>query len=276
MVIFAATRPGFIEGLEFVFKPDARALKPSGILEALGHSFFTLSLGMGALITYGSYQKTNGKLFGEVAWIAGLDTVIALLACMMIFPITFSFGQDPAAGPGLVFISMPLAFAEIGSFGVLLGALFFFLLTIAAVTSAISLLEVCTSYVIDRWNFSRARAALMFGTVIFLIGVLVAFSSSDGFIFKSWAKGFGMNFFDTFDVIASNWLLPAGGFLIAIYAGWVMPKRLRDAQVADEHPRLYSCWLFVTRFIAPALVLLVLAQKIGLYDANDLLHNIWQ
>ena len=275
MVLFAATMPGFSEGISFVFKPDASALKPSGVLEALGHAFFTLSLGMGALITYGSYQKRGTPLFGQAAWIAGLDTGIALMACMMMFPIVFSFGQDPGAGPGLVFISMPLAFAEMGSSGILLGAVFFLLLSIAALTSAISLLEVATSYFIDRWNWSRPRAAYTIGGAIFVVGILVAFSMSDGFLLNSWTEGFGMSLFDTMDFVASNWLLPAGGMLIAIYAGWFLPARIRKAELQAEGSTLINGWLFLLRFVAPAMVLLVLAQKIGLYDANELLHAAW-
>jgi SNF family Na+-dependent transporter len=275
MVVFASTLPGFAEGLSFVFKPDAASLKPSGVLEALGHAFFTLSLGMGALITYGSYQKRGTPLFGQVVWIAGLDTGIALLACMMMFPIVFSFGQDPGSGPGLVFISMPLAFAEMGSGGILLGAVFFFLLTIAALTSAISLLEVAASYFIDRWNWSRPRAAVSIGIVILGIGSLVAFSMSEGFLLASWTSGFGMNLFDTFDFIASNWLLPLGGLLIAVYAGWFLPRKFRDAELASHSKVSIGAWLLLIRFVAPTMVLLVLAQKIGLYDANELLYSIW-
>ena len=275
MVAFAATLPGFAEGISFVFKPDASALKPSGVLEALGHAFFTLSLGMGALITYGSYQKRGTPLFGQAVWIGGLDTGIALLACMMMFPIVFSFGQDPGSGPGLVFISMPLAFAEMGSGGILLGAVFFFLLTVAALTSAISLLEVAASYLIDRWNWSRPRAVISIGVLIFGIGTLVAFSMSDGFFLASWTPGFGMSLFDTFDFVASNWLLPLGGLLIAVYAGWFLPRKFRDAELASHSKATIGIWLLLVRFVAPAMVLLVLAQKIGLYDANELLYSIW-
>ena len=126
-----------------------------GCLEALGHAFFTLSLGMGALITYGSYQKRGTPLFGQAVWIGGLDTGIALLACMMMFPIVFSFRTGSGFGTGDSSSSRcPLAFAEMGSGGILLGAVFFFLLTVAALTSAISLLEVAASYLIDRWNWS--------------------------------------------------------------------------------------------------------------------------
>ena len=149
------------------------------------------------------------------------------------------------------------------------------MLSIAALTSAISLLEVAASYFIDRWNWSRPRAALTPGGIIFLVGILVAFSMSDGFLLASWTAGFGMSLFDTFDFVASNWLLPAGGMLIAIYAGWFLPARIRNAELSGHGGALVGGWLFLLRFVAPAMVLLVLAQKIGLFDANELLHAAW-
>ena len=143
LVIYGVFQPGFGRAVSFVFSPDPTSLEARGVLEALGHAFFTLSLGMGAMMTYGSYQRRGaGGLLGESVAIAILDTAIALCACLMMFPIIFSYGQDPSGGPGLVFMSMPLAFAEMGKFGMLLGIVFFGLLVFAALTSAISLLEV--------------------------------------------------------------------------------------------------------------------------------------
>ena len=163
--------------------------------------------------------------------------------------------------------------AQLPGSGVM-AVVFFVLLTFAAITSAISLLEVCTSYLIDRWGWSRGRSTLVIGLMISFIGALVAFSSGEGFVLSSWTAGFGMNFFDTLDFLASNWMLPLGGLFIAIYAGWFLPKRLRDAEVADEHPVMYAIWLFLIRLVAPAMVIVVLAQKIGLFDANEALYNI--
>jgi neurotransmitter:Na+ symporter, NSS family len=275
MVVYGAFTSGFAEAVSFVFKPDPHNLKASGVLEALGHAFFTLSLGMGAMITYGSYQATKERLVSQSVTIAVLDTGIALLACLMIFPITFSYGQEPDAGPGLVFKSMPLAFAEIGKGGMLLAILFFGLVVFAALTSAISLLEVVASYFIDQWNWNRKKAAWLFGGVIFLFGVPSAFSMDPNFAMPGWAPSFGKNFFDTMDYLASNWMLPMGGLLIAIYAGWFMPKKMRAAELADAPSALVMGWLVLIRFIAPILVIIVLAQKVGILDADELLHGLF-
>ncbi len=266
MVVHNLFTPGFAKAAAFVFKPDPSRLKASGVLEALGHAFFTLSLGMGAMITYGSYQKRKKRLAAQSAVIAGLDTLIALLACLMMFPILLSYGQQPGAGPGLVFISMPLGFAEMGRGGMLLAILFFGLLVFAALTSAVSLLEVVASYFIDKKGWSRPRAAWGLGAVIFLFGVPSAFAMDDGGLFTSWEAGYGKNFFDVFDYLASNWMLPLGGLLVSIYAGWVMPKKLRAAELEGVPVTIAFAWLWAVRLLAPVMVLLVLLQKVGIIE----------
>ncbi len=271
MVIYGVFQPGFEAAIRFVFEPDASKLRPSGVLEALGHAFFTLSLGMGCMLTYGSYQKTKTGIGKTSFMIALLDTVIALLACMMIFPIIFTYGQEPSAGPGLVFISMPLAFAEIGAGGLLLAIIFFVLLVFAALTSAVSLLEVVCSYLIDEQGWPRKKAAVVVGLACLAFGLPSAFAMDSGFLLDSWESGYNKNFFDTMDHLASNWLLPLGGLLIAIYAGWVMPARIRAAEMEDLSPALVTGWLLLIRFVAPALVLVVLAQKIGILNVNELI-----
>ncbi|MEE2889868.1 MAG: sodium-dependent transporter, partial [Planctomycetota bacterium] len=270
MVTYGVFQPGFEAAIRFVFEPDASKLRPSGVLEALGHAFFTLSLGMGCMLTYGSYQKTKKGIGKTTFMIALFDTVIALLACMMIFPIIFTHGQEPSAGPGLVFISMPLAFAEMGAGGLLMAIIFFVLLVFAALTSAVSLLEVVCSYFIDERRWARKKAAVVVGLGCLAFGLPSAFAMDPGFLLDSWESGYNKNFFDTMDHLASNWLLPLGGLLIAVYAGWVMPARLRAAEVEDMSPVLVGGWLLLIRFVAPALVLVVLAQKIGILDINEL------
>ncbi|MCH2143092.1 MAG: sodium-dependent transporter, partial [Phycisphaerales bacterium] len=275
LVIYGIFQPGFGRAVSFVFSPDPTSLEARGVLEALGHAFFTLSLGMGAMMTYGSYQRrASGGLLGESVAIAVLDTAIALLACLMMFPIIFSYGQDPSGGPGLVFMSMPLAFAEMGKFGMLLGIVFFGLLVFAALTSAISLLEVVASYLIDAHEWTRARAAWTMGSVIMVFGIITAFSSSKGFLMASWLPGYGQSFFDTMDVLSSNWMLPLGGLFIAIYAGWIMPERLRDAEISDMNGLIASSWLVLVRFVAPVMVVIVLLDKIGLIDVNEIAFQL--
>jgi NSS family neurotransmitter:Na+ symporter len=275
MVIYGATTDGFAAAVSFVFKPDIHNLRPSGVLEALGHAFFTLSLGMGAMITYGSYQQSKQRLASQSITIAGLDTGIALLACLMIFPIIMTYDQEPGQGPGLVFVSMPLAFAELGRTGMLLGIIFFGLVVFAAMTSAISLLEVVASYFIDSHGWKRSRAAWLVGGAIFLFGLPTAFSYDPGFKMPGWDASYPSPFFDTMDYMATNWMLPLGGLLISVYAGWVMPKRLRDAEMEGLAPELAAGWLALVRFVAPALVILVLVQKVGILDADELLHGLF-
>ena len=275
LVVYGFFQPGFGRAIEFVFSPDPTSLEPRGVLEALGHAFFTLSLGMGCMITYGSYQRSSsGGLIGQSVAIASFDTIIAILACLMMFPIIFSYGQDPSSGPGLVFMSMPLAFAEMGELGMLLGIVFFGLLVFAALTSAISLLEVTASYLIDARNWTRHRAAWTMGGAIFLVGIITAFANSQGFLMSSWLPGFGQSFFDTMDLLTSNWMLPLGGLFIAIYAGWIMPARIRRAELSDLNGGIAGAWLFLVRFVAPLLVVIVLLDKIGLIDVNEISFNL--
>ncbi|TWT55753.1 Sodium:neurotransmitter symporter family protein [Thalassoglobus neptunius] len=274
MVLYGAFQSGFPAAVSFVFSPDPSRLKPSGVLEALGHAFFTLSLGMGAMMTYGSYQSAKTGLFQEALMITFLDTLIALLACLMIFPITFSYGQEPTAGPGLVFMSMPLAFAEIGTGGMLLSILFFGLLFFAALTSALSLLEVCASYLIDQKDWSRPQAALATGVITLLVAVPSAFDGDPDTLLGTWHADYGKGFFDTVDHLASNWMLPLGGLLIAVYAGWVMPRKLQEAEVKDIPSWMFQGWLFVIRIVAPALVVVVLLQKVGIFDVDELVRRL--
>ncbi len=275
LVVYGFFQPGFGRAVTFVFNPDPNELEPRGVLEALGHAFFTLSLGMGAMLTYGSYQRRgSGGLLGQSVAIAVLDTAIALLACLMMFPIIFSYGQDPSSGPGLVFMSMPLAFAEMGELGMMLGIVFFGLLVFAALTSAISLLEVVASYLIDAHDWARPKAAWTLGAIIFGFGIITAFANSAGFKMTSWLPGYGQSFFDTMDLLTSNWMLPLGGLFIAIYAGWVMPARLRKAELTDLSGPVAAAWLFLIRFVAPLLVLVVLLDKIGVIDVNEIFFQL--
>ena len=262
LVGYGTFTPGFQEAASFVFKPDVHELRPSGVL--------------GAMITYGSYQRSKENLVGQAVTIAAMDTGVAVLACLMIFPIVFSFGQAPSAGPGLVFMSMPLAFAEIGKGGMLLGAIFFGLLVFAALTSSISLLEVVASYFIDEQGWSRKKAVWMLGGMIFLLSIPSAFAGDGESFIAGWSKSYGQgfDFLSTMDYLASNWMLPAGGFFIAIYAGWVMPRHLRDAELQGLAGVFLLGWLLLVRFVAPLMVIIILMQTIGILDADELLFGL--
>jgi NSS family neurotransmitter:Na+ symporter len=276
LAIRAVTTPGVFQALDFLFMPHASKLKPSSVLEALGHAFFTLSLGMGAMLTYGSYLNRKANIVTSSLWITGLDTAIAMIACIAIFPILFTFGMEPGKGPGLVFQTMPILFSQMGA-GLLLAILFFALLVFAALTSAISLLEVVSSSFIDMLGWTRRKATLVSASAIFILGVPSALAGS-GKLFGSWGTLFGKNFFDTMDYLASNWMLPMGGLFIAIFVGWFMKADLRRKELLAGTPEdqaglwstVYTVWVVVLKFVVPLLVFIVLLNKIGVLPTDKI------
>ena len=269
LLIRAATTDGFGKAASFVFGFNTDDLTSHGILEALGHSFFTLSIGMGTMIAYGSYLKRTSDVAGTSCIIAGLDTLIALVACMVLFPITFAYGFEPAAGPGLVFQNMPIALMDLpgGSF---FASIFFILLFFAALTSAISLLEVAASYFIDEWGWNRVLAALLTGIVITLFGIPSALSNSDalgGMFNQCVADHTGKNWFDTVDFLVSNVLLPVGGLGVAIFLTWHVGEKARAAGFKEGSPfqRFYALWLFLLRWLVPVAVIFVFLNAVGVF-----------
>ncbi len=268
LVVRSIFMPGFMQGIEFVFAPDLSALTAAGVLEAVGHAFFTLSLGMGAMLTYGSYLSKKEDLVKASVVVCSLDTLIALMACLIIFPIVFSFGFAPNAGPGLAFKTIPVVFSQIIG-GSLLSILFFLLLAFAALTSAISLLEVVTAHFIDSLGWTRKKAALITGSLIFMFGIPSALSGSK-WIFSEWEDLFTKNFFDTMDYLATNWMLPLGGLLMAIYVGWFAKKATIRAEFTQgsKYGSLFGAWLFVLRFIVPITMVVVLLYKVGILQVG--------
>ena len=257
LLIDAAFQPAFTDAGAFLFTPDASRLRPAGVLEALGQSFFTLSLGMGAMLTYGSYLSKDTDIVASSGVVCVLDTVAALIACLVVFPIIFSVGMAPEAGPGLVFKSMPIALSQMPG-GMPMTILFFGLLVFAALSSAISLLEVVVSSVIDELNWTRRRASLVMGALIFLFGIPSALAGS-GSLFSNWATLFGKDFFDTMDYLGTNWLLPLGGLFIATFVGWVMPEEARaeEFRLGSRFGGLYTPWKWVLRLVVPAAILML-------------------
>ncbi len=264
LVGYATTREGFGSAAEFVFGFNTEKLSAAGVLEALGHSFFTLSLGMGALITYGSYLRQDDDIVAASGVISLLDTGVAIMACMIMFPIVFSVGGEAGAGPGLVFVSMPIAFAQMPG-GYIFGVVFFALLLFAALTSAISLLEVVVAAVIDKFGTRRLPATIGVGLAIFAFGIPSAKSS-----FMLDGIGLEWSFFDTMDKLASNILLPLGGLFIAIFVGWVMPAdKTREQFVAgSRYGILYGIWRFLIRYVVPIGILMVFLNSTGLIDCG--------
>ena len=226
LVIRGITLPNAGAGFSFLFKPKFEDLTASAIVLALGHSFFTLSLGMGTMITYGSYLRKEQNLLNSALWVLALDTFIALLAGLAIFTTVFSVGADPAGGPGLIFVVLPTIFPQLTG-GLLWGSLFFFLLFLAALTSAISILEVVTAYFIDQKGWSRLKATILFGSTITIVGILCSLSLGDNLNITAIL---GMSFFDFMDNLSSKYMLPIGGMLTAVFilSRWKIPKFLEE------------------------------------------------
>lgn len=274
IVAYGSTLSGFGRAFDFVFGFHTESLTGAGVLEALGHSFFTLSVGMGAMLTYGSYMKRDDDVITTSVWISGLDTLVALMACLALFPITFTYGMEPSAGPGLVFVNMPTAMAQLPGGGVM-AVVFFVLLTFAALTSSISLLEVAASYFIDERGWSRPRSVLSIGAVIFVAGVPSALSGGtelfgDGFaaLTAPLLGGEGKNWFDFLDYLASNWMLPLGGLGISLFVAWRMDPVRRLAAVEAGSPigriaAAYAGWLWTLRVVVPVAIVLVILHAIG-------------
>jgi len=259
MLGYAISSGYFMQGLSFLFSADFSKISSTSVLVAMGHAFFTLSLGMGAIMVYGSYLPDNISIAKTSVMVALADTVVALLAGMVIFPLVFANGLEPGAGPGLIFQTLPIAFGQMSG-GLFFGTLFFILLVFAAWSSAISLIEPAVAYLVENRGMKRLTAAAICGLATWLVGLATVFS------FNIWS-GFtvmGKTIFDLLDFVTSNIMLPLGGLLIAIFAVWVMKKE-SSRQELGLGKMGFSLWYVVTRFVTPVAVLIVFLNSIGLF-----------
>jgi len=252
LIIKGLSMEGAMKGVAFLFNPDFSKITVEAVIAALGHSFFTLSLGMGAMITYGSYLNKTDDVLKSGAYIVTLDTVIALLAGMAMFPALFAMGMTPVQGPGLIFNIVPAVFGKM-QYGLPFSIVFFTLILIAALTSAISILEVVVAYIIDEKGWARKKAVLVFGFIIFLVGVPSALSfgvMGDVKIF------FGQTFFDFMDKLATNYLLPIGGFLITLCLGWKYGIKNAYPELDDDtkNKAVKKAWAFTLKYITPVIL----------------------
>jgi len=260
--IRAVTLKGAGEGLSFLFSPDFSKITSATVLEALGQAFFSLSLGMGTMITYGSYIGKKENLQSTALEVSIADTLVAVLAGVAIFPAVFAFKIEPSAGPGLVFMTLPGIFEQMPG-GYIFGLLFFLLLVVAALTSSISVLEVVVAYVSEELKFSRKKATLFASLGIMVLGVMATLSFGAMKDFHL----FGKNTFDLLDFSSANIMLPLGGFFIVLFVGWKLGKK----NVLDELSNsgklqvyLFNTFLFIVKFIAPIAIALVFMNGIGL------------
>lgn len=264
--IRALTLPGAWEGMQFLFHVDFGQLSAAAILTALGLAFFKLSLGMGTMITYGSYFTQDNNLFTTALKVALSDTLVSLLAGIAIFPTVFSFGMEPGAGPGLLFMTIPLVFSQMPLGSILLVA-FFFLTSIAATTAMLSLVEVPVAYCAEEKGMSRKAAAIMNAALIAIIGVLATLSVDSASLLGH-IKIFDKGFFDLFDYISSNILLPIGGLLIVIMMGYTMNKEDVKAEISNQGTlkigSLVDVYFFIVRYVTPALLIVVFLNSVGI------------
>jgi len=257
MVGYAMNTGYFAAGLEYLFTPDFSKLTTKGVLSAMGQAFFSLSLGMGAIMIYGSYLNHRTSIARTSIVIALMDSLVAIVSAMAIFPIIFANDLDPELGPGMVFKVLPIAFGHMPG-GTFFGTLFFVLLVFAAWTSAISLLEPVVAWLVENRGYNRVFASAWAGVVTWLLGVVSLLS------LNAWSdyKVFGMGFMDLFDFLATNILLPLGGFLIAIFAGWYLSRAssLDELNMGDRFA--YRFWRALIRYVTPIAVGVVFLRAI--------------
>jgi neurotransmitter:Na+ symporter, NSS family len=259
MLIYSAIVGDFAAGWHFMFDFKASKVEWDSILVALGHAFFTLSLGMGAIMAYGAYMpEQNAPIGRSVVTIALLDTLVALLAGLVIFPIVFSSPSiEPSSGPGLLFISLPVAFgAMIG--GQWFACLFFALIGLAALSSAISIIEPTVAWLVESKHYTRQKIVLYLGGIIWLVGLGTVFS------FNLWSEAtlFQMTFFDMLDFLTANIMLPLGGLFIAIFVGWRMSPRAIVEELGPINQGGYKYWMRILRYLSPVLLAIVFVMAL--------------
>ena len=264
LLAYAVSSGALGRAAQFLFTPDFAALGWDGALVALGQAFFSLSIGMGAVMAYGAYLPEETSIAGASATVVVADSGIAILAGLMIFPIVFANGLDPAEGPGLVFNTLPVAFGQM-PFGVFFGTVFFVLLVFAAWTSALGLMEPAVAWLLENYRCSRAQAAMMVGGLIWLVGfgTVLSFNELAGFYPLGFISGFETRtIYDNVDYITSNVMLPVGGVFITVFAAWVMCRN-STAEELGGAGAAYKAWRFLARFVAPVAISFVFLQAIG-------------
>lgn len=250
LAIYSGVVGDLSKTVDFLFAPDFSKLSYDVILQALGQSFFSLSLALGSIMTYGAYMTRDTNIGRSAVIIASADTGVAIMAGLMIFPIVFAYGLDIGQGPGLIFATLPIAFGQMSG-GAFVGGAFFFLLIVAAVTSSISLLEPSVSYVTEKTGIERKRVALMIGAFIFSMGILSGLSQGDNFIAE--IKIFGRSILDAKDFLTNNIMMPVGGMFTAIFVGWFVSRKAMMDELAMTDST-FRIWYFLVRYICPVAI----------------------
>ncbi len=254
LMVYSMQFESFNKAVAFMFVPDFSKLSSEAIIRAVGHSFFTLSIGIGAIMAYSAALPKHTNIFKAGLWVAFLDTLIAIIAGIVIFAFLFEFGGEPAKGPGLVFMSLPVIFAKLGSVGTMIALIFFLGMAFAGLTSAISLVEPTVMYLERRWNVTKKAAVVSASSLYFVVGVLVILSISDGF--KAPLTFGEKSLFDVLEFAVDSFLMPLGGILIALFVGFAMKRDDVEAVLLGHMGNtIFKVWYFSIRFVAPLAVL---------------------
>ena len=272
------TLEGASKGISYYLNPDFSKIDGKVVLMALGQAFFSLSVGWGLMITYGSYMPKSQNIVSNGLWVASADTLVAILAGFMVFPAVFAFGMDPGAGPGLTFVTLPKVFAQMTA-GWVFGAIFFCLLSVAAVTSSISMLEVPVSYFVDDKPKARKKAAIIVGIFAFLIGIPSAMANGGSEFFSNMELMGKTGFLDIMDQVFGTLCLIVISLSLSIYVGWIWKTEPAVKEISEGCPWFTQpmvagispaqIWAFFVKYICPVVISLVLVNALGLFDKES-------
>jgi len=257
LAVYASTLQGFSEAMTYFFIADFDKINSSVVLSAMSMAFFSLSIGMGALMVYGSYLPNDTSIFQVSSAVAFSDTLVAILAGIIIFPIVFTYNLDPnTAGPGLIFETLPIAFGSM-HYGTIISTAFFVLLFFAAITSSISLIEPAITFVVEKFYVSRLYATNILGVITWFLGIftVLSFNNLSEFTF------FGMTIFDNLDYLTSKIMLPLGGLLMALFVGYVVKKSIVQKEL-NANKKLVEFWFIIIKVLSPLLLILIFIQGI--------------
>ncbi|VAY87114.1 Putative transmembrane transport protein [hydrothermal vent metagenome] len=263
LLAYSITLNGFSKAIDFMFSFDFSKLTSDAIVQAVGHSFFTLSIGIAAILTYAASLPKNTNIFKASIYIVIVDTGVAIISGIMLYAFVFEFSNNPSNGPGLVFVSLPVVFAQLGLVGTIFSILFFTALAFAGITSAISIIEPSVMYFIDKFNITRFKATIFLSSFFFIIGVLVllSYTSEYGSLFSF----FDIPLFDILDKLTTNILMPVGGLVVAIFIGFIVPKqKVYESLISFTSAKIIDIWYFNLRFIAIPALIFTLLNLIGI------------
>ena len=263
MFFYSMTLDGFGQAIEFMFYPNFDKFNTSSIILAVGHAFFTLSVGMATIMVYSASLGKDVNIVKASITVVTLDTLIAIVSGIIIFAVIYSAGQEPSKGPGLVFITLPAIFYQMGSIGNLLAIAFFIALAFASITSAISILEPTVMYLVERKKISRVKATYGISVLFYILGLFALLSNTTEF---SGALTFGSkNLFDWFDFVTASIMMPIGGIFVAVFVGYIMDRqRIRKVLVPHMGEKFFALWLVLIRYVAPIAVFLIMLNETGL------------